>query len=41
MPGEFFRKVVEVNLVGTLLVAAKAAAPRCSRTHRMPTASAA
>jgi NAD(P)-dependent dehydrogenase (short-subunit alcohol dehydrogenase family) len=32
MPGEFFRKVVEVNLIGTLLVAKAAAAAMSSNT---------
>jgi len=38
MPGDFFRKVIEINLVGTLLVC-KAAAARCRRTRRTRTAS--
>lgn len=32
MPGEFFRKVIEVNLIGTLLVAKSAAAAMSSNT---------
>ena len=32
MPGEFFRKVVEINLIGTLLVAKSAAAAMGSNT---------
>jgi hypothetical protein len=37
MPGDFFRKVIEINLVGTLL--AKEAAAACRRTPRTPRAS--